>query len=101
MIVFYRDGNLHAMREATDQKFGTRESLFWYNLRKTLSSLGYDVVKRRMADDGNMVCEGVYYVRDRKKRWCVYDSCYALRSVSEEFDSHGEVVLSIQGEMLP
>lgn len=101
MIVVYQNGALRVLKEPGDRRYGKDESLFWYHLRCKLLEMGYDVVKRRMYKDGHMVLDSLFYVRDRKHRWCLYDNLSAVRFMSQDFDTKGEVSLSIQGEMLP
>lgn len=81
------------------------ESAFWYALKKTLVSGDYrmiggernDLVKKVMSKDGHLVGgEGYpYYLRDRKWRYCIHDTQYALRDLTEELHTTGVVTLAI------
>lgn len=62
------------------------ESAWWYALKNELNSChGYDLVKKIMAKDGHMYGgdTGPYYLRDRNRKFCFYDTEYAVRMVNE------------------
>ena len=92
------------------------ESAFWYELKTalmrgpvgangrrcgdpgTLHPYGaFDLVKKVMSKDGHMVGGDTYpyYLRDRKARYCIYDTEYALRDITESLHETGVVVLCI------
>lgn len=85
------------------------ESAFWFALKKHLnehcSSLfkaelqdgRMDLIKKEMGKDGHLVGGNgyPYYLRDRKWRFCIHDSQYAIRDVAEAFNETGAVSLSI------
>jgi hypothetical protein len=61
------------------------ESAWWYALKKELNEThGYDLIKKIMAKDGHMYGDehGPYYLRDRKGRFCFYDTQYAVRAIN-------------------
>lgn len=70
------------------------ESSFWYALKNKLKAMGYDVIKKLMVKDAHLVSENVYYIRERKWQWCIWDGEYAIRSLNEYFNETGSVVLS-------
>lgn len=82
------------------------ESAFWYALKKTLMEQGFcfvgkepaDLVKKVMSKDGHLVGGDTYpyYLRDRKWRFCIYDSHYAVRDLVEELHTRGVVTLTIE-----
>ena len=82
------------------------ESAFWYALKKTLERDGYrliadepvDLVKKVMSKDGHLVGGDTYpyYLRDRKWRYCIHDSEYAVRDLCEQFNRTGSVTLRIE-----
>ena len=88
-------------KEVTDPKFGKRESTFFYHLCKALKAQGYDCIKKLAYKDGHLVDDDMYYIRDRKNRWCVWDESHALRLVSQDFDKEGIVKLRVRADLLP
>ena len=75
-----------------EEKFKT-ESAFWYALKKKLQEMGHDVIKRLMVRDGHLVSEGIYYIRERSWKWCIWDSAYALRFLHKQFNEQGSICL--------
>ena len=81
------------------------ESAFWYALKKTLEADRHciiggeppDLVKKVMSKDGHLVGGDTYpyYLRDRKWRYCIHDTEYAVRDITEELHKKGVVVLCI------
>ena len=92
-------------REPGDQpmrggSWGTAESQLLYHVKKVLATRGYDLVKRRTQADGHLFGdERTVYLRDRRRRFCIFDGYYAIRDAAEAFNAGEEVVLSIQGEL--
>lgn len=80
MFIVEHPHTLEVHREG--KKFPT-ESAWWFALKKLLQAQGKDVVKRLMWRDGHMCSDEIYYLRDRKKRFCFFDPNYALRLVTE------------------
>lgn len=80
------------LREEGEPRYRS-ESAFWYALRSALRAQGKDVIKKRMTDDGHMVSEGVYYVRERKQPGLmIWDDSYQIRAVHHDFNT-GQVTL--------
>lgn len=94
MIVTMYPSMIVVEREVTDPKFGRDESWFYYRLAKELKAKGCDVVKKLAYKDGHLVDDYMYYLRERKGAWCVYDQQHALRSASLDFDRTGRVELT-------
>lgn len=78
-----------------DEKFKT-ESAFWFALRNKLREMGHDVIKKLIYKDGHMIGSNTYpyYLRERKGKWCIWDSQYAVRFLHKQFNEQKEVVLS-------
>ncbi len=54
------------------------------------------LVKRNMEQDGLMMGDKhVFYVRDRKTRFCIYDSDYAIRLTHQDFNGTGNICLAV------
>ena len=85
-------------KEVTDPSFGKDESWFFHRLKVRILATGRDCIKKKAAKDGNLVDENMYYIRERKGRWCIFDPHHAVRLVSSEFDDKGEVKLEIGGD---
>lgn len=98
MLLDIRSNSVRVLREVTDPKFGKDESWFFYRLSKALKAKGIDCIKKLAYKDGHLVDDNQYYVRDRNGRWMLYDNAHAIRCVSSEFDSTGEVVLTLASE---
>lgn len=79
-------------KEPGDKKIRT-ESQFFYELKKALKKNGYDVIKKLMSKDGHLVSEGIYYIRERKGDWAIYDCDYQIRNTVEEYEKHGWIYL--------
>jgi hypothetical protein len=95
MLIEIRDHTVVLRREVTDKKYYNNESLFLYRAKQALVRLGYDCIKKRAWKDGHLVDDTLMCIRDRKRRWMLYDSQHAIRNLAENFDSLGEVSLSI------
>lgn len=87
-------------REASDPKFGKDESWFYYRVKRALKRKGYNCIKKLAYKDGNLVDDKMYYIRERKGNWMIYDGDYALRLVTEPFDKGGSVTLICEGMLL-
>ena len=72
------------------------ESSFFYNVKKTLQVMGFDVIKKLMHKDGHLMGDNnSYYIRDRRWRYGIYDNFWAVRNVVTEFKDEGKVELWI------
>ena len=93
-IEFTNNINCVVTREAGDRKPYT-ESALLHAIKKALNDRGHDLVKRIMAKDGHMVGgdTGPHYLRDRKRRYCIWDDAYAVRLLHETYKAEGRVVL--------
>lgn len=85
-------------KEVTDPKFGKDESWFFHRLKVRILATGRDCIKKLAHKDGNLVDDNMYYVRERKGRWCIFDPQHAVRMASSDFDEKGEVSLVIGGD---
>ena len=80
------------------------ENAFWCWLKEQINQQGVivcgyagDVVKKEMHKDGHMCGEpGVYYLRDRLSRYCIYDPHYAMRTIPESLKNFGTINLQIE-----
>jgi len=77
-------------REPTDKKIYS-ESLFWYKVKQELQKQGHDVIKKLMWKDGHLVSDKVYYIRERKGKFAIWDSAYAVRFTYEPYNRDGIV----------
>lgn len=98
LLDFSVPGRLVVRKEVTDPRFSNDDSWFLHRVKKALIAKGYYAIKKLAWKDGNLVDDHMHYVRDRKNKWFVYDSHYALRSIAHEFDVTGEVSLHVGGE---
>jgi hypothetical protein len=76
------------------------ESLFWYQIRNELKKQGYDVIKKLMGKDGNLVSDSQHYVRSRNftpGAFAIWQLDYAIREPYEEYNQDGEVTLAVVG----
>lgn len=90
-------------REPTDKPltrsgyYGTDpDSIFYYRVKKELLKQGYDVITKRMWQDGHMYGnESTIYIRTRNKEkgFEIYDGDYALRLAFDDFNKKGIVHL--------
>lgn len=99
MLIEFQRAAIIVRREISDPNFGKDESWFMHRVKTALRQKGLDVVKRLAWKDGNLVDDTMYYLRERKGNWCIYDHRYALRNSAEDFMKLGEVTLLIQGEL--
>jgi hypothetical protein len=76
------------------EKRAKNDSQFMYRVKNELNRMHYDTVKKLMYKDGHMVSDTVYYIRDRRGRFCVWDDQYQIRSAAERFNRDGQVHLS-------
>ena len=72
------------------------ESRFFHQVRVTLQSYGYNVIKKLMWKDGHMVSDSQYYIRERKGKWAIWYPEYALRFVYEDYNKEGKVTLRLE-----
>ena len=70
-----------------------KESTLMYYIAKALSEYGEDVIRKEMCKDGHLVNNGVYYVVDRKRRYCYYDDDYAVRDICKDYNDGNPVSL--------
>lgn len=80
-------------REATDGRMAN-ESQLLYRIKVQLRKDGKDVIKKLMSKDGHMVSDGIHYIRERKGRYAIWNSSYALFDAAELFNRDGSVNLA-------
>jgi hypothetical protein len=97
MLVSIIDGGLVVKREANDPKY-YNESILMYHVKNELIKQGYNVIKKLMYKDGNLVSDTEYYIRDRKSNYAFWFSDYALRFSYEDFNS-GQVIYNGIGDI--
>ncbi len=75
------------------------ESGFWYNLKNSMNKQGYNLIKKEMAKDGQIVSENVYYLRSRnmkkKDAIMIWDEDYAIRNLAHDYNTKIGVRLSV------
>lgn len=82
-------------REVTDTIRFKNESHFLHHLKKALQARGNDCIKKLAWKDGHLVDDYMYYIRERKFGWYVYDGDHQIRSCAAVFMKDGEVTLWI------
>lgn len=82
--------NLLIVTKSPGEKF-KNESAVWFALKKLLNSKGLDVIKKQAYKDWHMVCEGVYYLRDRKYKYFFFDDQYQVRNLAQDLNTLGGV----------
>ena len=63
-----------------------RESLLYYAIKKELIKQGFDCVKKPGWKDGHLIDVMQYIIRDRKRKWILFDQYYAIRQLFEEYN---------------
>ena len=89
--------NVTVVKESKDRKYYNDSNLF-YAIKKNLIQIGYDVIKKEMVKDGHLVSECVYYIRQRKGKFAIWDSMYQVRNTYTEFNN-GSVILNLAGAL--
>ena len=81
-----------------DQKLYS-ESAFMYELKSELNALGYNLIKTLMYKDAHLVPDTQYYLRSKniksKTALCIYDICYAVRDIADDYNTLDSVTLCI------
>jgi hypothetical protein len=83
-------------RENGDPKIYS-ESLLLYRVKKELIRQGFDVIKKLMSKDGHLVDDTQQYIRERKDKFAIWFSAYALRFSFEDYNKDGEVIYQVEG----
>ena len=96
---------LRVIHEPSDPRFygalnAAGESRFLHHLKQKLNALGFDLIKKRMAKDGNLVDDLQQYLRTRNPstRWphiALWNDHWAINGIEEDFN-RGEAVLRIE-----
>lgn len=84
------NGNLEVVRK-TNKIY--KDSTLYYHIAKHLNNMGYSVIRKEMVKDGHMVSENVYYIRDKKWRYCWYDLDANIRSITKAYNKGKVLVL--------
>jgi hypothetical protein len=58
--------------------------------------MGKDVITKRMWKDGHLVADTQHYVRDRKQRFALWQTDYAIREVYEDYNREGLVEVAVE-----
>lgn len=98
MKVVLREYECVITREKGDPKIYNGvwgDSRLLYLVKKELIKQGYDVVKKLMYKDGHLVSSDVYYIRERKGKFAIWDDQYAIRFTYEPYNKDGRVVLVV------
>jgi len=95
-IVFSKESSVILINREKEEKPIKNESQFFYRLKQELQKQRHDVIKKLMDKDGHMMGgPEIYYIRERKWKWCIYDHLYALRLVHQDFNK-GQVLLHFE-----
>lgn len=96
MILDFTKKNCVLVRkDVFDPKFGRDDSWFFYRLKQALQAMKKDCIKKLAYKDGHLVDDDMPYIRERKKRWYIYDPLYSVRSVAEDFDKGDIIMLTL------
>ena len=95
MKVELRKNELHASKSQGDKPI-SGESQLLHRIKVELRRQGHDVIKKEMVKDGHMVSEGVYYLRQRRGKWAVWNSGYAVYDASQDYNKHGYTILNVE-----
>lgn len=89
------DSSLKVYRDGDKKIY--KETEFWHKLKKHLNyHWKSDLIKKIMIKDGHMVSDHVYYLRDRKWKYCIWDGNHQLRLVYENFNKEDFVLLHVE-----
>jgi hypothetical protein len=74
------------------------ESTFLYYVLQEIKKQGYDVIKKRMWKDGNMVDDTQQWIRTRSwfgkgNEFCIFNNKYAIEDAGESFNKNGKFEL--------
>ena len=79
------------------------ESRLLHHIKLILNKRGYNLVKVRMAKDGNLVDDMQQYLRpaglhpvSKKTNIAIYNGNWAIRGAEEDFNKDGKTVLMVQ-----
>lgn len=104
IVLNFGKGRCFVTREDSDPRFSNggyadAESTLLYHVKKELVKMGYDVIKKRMWKDGNMVDDSQQYVRSRNLKdptaFAVYNDCYATSNAGLDFNKNGEYCFAL------
>lgn len=103
MKVEFSGNVVKVIREPGDPKFrdgswGSGESRLLYHVKRILNKAGFDLIKKRMWRDGNMVDDRQQYLRSRKKGEsciCIYNAHWQIAGADRDFNEQGIVTLAI------
>ena len=70
-----------------------KESKLMHHIANILKENGEDVIRKEMSKDGHMVNDGVYYIVDRKRRYCYLDYDYEVRDICKDYNDGDYIVL--------
>ncbi len=72
-----------------------KETEFYHKLKKEVQEQGHDVIKKLVQKDGHMFGDKwIYYIRERKWKWCIVDPNWAIEQAQRTFNE-GEITLQI------
>lgn len=95
MKVEFKKHELIARKSVGDKPI-RGESQLLHRIKVELLRQGHDVIKKEMVKDGHMVSEGVYYLRQRRGKWSVWNSGYQIYDASEDYNKHGYTSLNVE-----
>lgn len=104
MIVELNYNFCRVTKESSDPKFhssgwASAESTFLYHVLKQLKKQGYDVIKKRMWKDGNLVDDTQQWIRTRSWEkcgdFCIFNNNYSIYDAGLKFNEDGKIDLSV------
>ena len=70
-----------------------KESTLYHNIAKIAKAqFGWDVIRKEMVKDGNLVDDGRFYIVDRKRRFAFYQNDWATYDICRDYFNRGEAV---------
>lgn len=94
-------GYCECIKEPNDPYFkhgySEPESTFLHHVKKELQKQGFDLIKKRMWKDGNMVDDTQQWIRTKCKKggFGIYNSQYALCDAGIAFDNNKHYTLDV------
>ena len=92
-----KEGQVIIIREENDKKF-YNESTFLYAVKKELIKQGYDVIKKLMYKDGNLVDDDRHYIRSRNlnqdKPFAIYNNNDFIQDSFVDFNNDNNTTLT-------
>ena len=95
MQVELKEHELIARKSPGDKPI-SEESQLLHRIKEVLRKQGHDVIKKEMVKDGHLVSENVYYLRQRRSKWVIWNSSYQIYDASQDYNKHGFTTLNVE-----